>query len=313
MTTPAHGAVGEARVGNRSSFAIALGFAKAGVRIIPVKVFREDDRWRKRPHIKEWPRRASADPSVIEDWWMEFPEAVPGIVLEHYGRVVVDCDRHGGPDGVAAFAALGPFPPHPIVRSAGGGEHHYFLQTDPPLRGTLVPVEGIEVMGVGRFVVAPGAGGYELVSDVAVTPELPEVFKVKAKVNRSAPDHSLEREAHGVGSVDGQSVGFEPTRDFFGRMKAIVSWLERAKSGERTHTLFKAACMMAKMTTAEGKPKPSVAEQLLMNGCWVNGLVKDYGKATCRATIAAAYRHIEKDIDHTLTRASHSRRIAKGG
>jgi hypothetical protein len=168
-------------------------------------------------------------------------------------------------------------------------------------------------MGVGRFVVAPGAGGYELIADVAVTPELPEVFRAKAKVNRranrSATEHGVEPEARVGGSVDGQSVegqsfeSFEPTINFPARMKAIVSWLERARSGERTHTLFKAACMMAKMTAAEGKPKSSVAEQLLMDGCWINGLVKDYGKATCRATIAAAYRHIEKDIDaHTLTR-----------
>ena len=90
---------------------VALAFAEAGMAIIPVRVFRDGDRLRKRPHIKAWRERASTDVEVVAGWWREWPEAVPGIVLEHCGLVVVDCDRHaGGADGVAAFAALGPFP-----------------------------------------------------------------------------------------------------------------------------------------------------------------------------------------------------------
>ena len=147
----------------------ALAFAESGIRIIPVRLFREGDRWRKRPHITEWRKRASNDPKVIAEWWREFPDAAVGIVLEHYGRVVVDCDRHGGSDGVAAFRALGDFPPHPVVRTLSGGEHHYFLQPDPPIAGTSF-ADGIDLLGTSRFVV-----GYELIA--GPMPALPEVFR----------------------------------------------------------------------------------------------------------------------------------------
>src|SRR5262245_39915905 len=142
---------------------LALAFAKAGIRIIPVRLFRDGDRLLKRPHITEWRRRASCDPEVVAEWWREFPDAAVGIVLEHYGQVVVDCDRHGRGDGVAAFQSLGEFAPHPIVRTPGGGEHHYFLQPDPPIAGTSF-CDGIDLLGTSRFVVAPGSAGYELVS-----------------------------------------------------------------------------------------------------------------------------------------------------
>jgi hypothetical protein len=278
-----------------SSLAIALSFAKAGVRIIPVKVFREGDQWRKRPHIVNWRNRASADVATVEEWWQEFPLAVPGIVLEHLGQVVVDCDRHPGkPDGIAAFNALSVenrFAPHPIVRTAGGGEHHYFLQTSPPLEGMFVPIAGIEVHGMKRFVVAPGCGGYELIADADV-PELPEVFrrpKASRKIDGDRKIAGFEEEpcvcAHG-------GREFEPTKDFHARIAAIVKWLERARPGERSNTLFSTACLMAEMTVLEGKPTPNVAETLLMGGCWVNGLVTDYGKTKCRDTIANAYRRI---------------------
>jgi Bifunctional DNA primase/polymerase, N-terminal len=286
------------------SFAVALSFAKAGIAIIPVRVFREGDRWRKLPHIREWRQRASTDLSVIEEWWQLWPQALPGIVLEHYGRVVVDCDRHGGPDGVAAFEALGPFPPHPIVRTAGNGEQHYFMQTDPPITYAVF-AEAIEMLGVGRFVVAPGAGGYELIADVAVTPPLPEVFRTKVKrAHNRSPSVRLEgTRVSVVHEVGDKSYTFEPTQNYFARVKAIASMVERKGSPGRSHTLFKAACLMAEMGAFEGRPTRAVAEQMLMNAAWSNGLVKDYSKAKCRETIDNAYRRIADThyIDHTHT------------
>jgi hypothetical protein len=207
---------------------------------------------------------------VIEEWWQLWPQALPGIVLEHYGRVVVDCDRHGGPDGVAAFEALGPFPPHPIVRTAGNGEQHYFMQTDPPITYAVF-AEAIEMLGVGRFVVAPGAGEGTRVSVVH------EVWD--------------------------KSYTFEPTQNYFARVKAIASMVERKGSPGRSHTLFKAACLITEMGAFEGRPTRAVAEQMLMNAAWSNGLVKDYSKAKCRETIDNAYRRIADThyIDHTHT------------
>jgi Bifunctional DNA primase/polymerase, N-terminal/Primase C terminal 2 (PriCT-2) len=168
-----------------SELGVALRFAEAGVAIIPVRVFRDGDRWRKRPHIKAWRERASTDPLVVGEWWQQWPEAVPGIVLAHSGLVVVDCDRHvGGADGVAAFAALGPFAAHPVVRTPSGGEHHYFRQPEPPIGGGPFG-NGIDVLGTGQFVVAPGSAGYTLIEG-GDTPALPEVFRKVGVAQRVA-------------------------------------------------------------------------------------------------------------------------------
>lgn len=78
--------------------------------------------------------------------------------------IVIDADRHGRQDGVANFAALVaqhvPLPEHPITKTAGDGEHHFFRQwagekfgnSEGELRG-----KDINVRGAGGFAIAPGA------------------------------------------------------------------------------------------------------------------------------------------------------------
>jgi hypothetical protein len=86
-----------------------------------------------------------------------------------------------------------------------------------------------------------------------------------------------------------------------------VKWVERAKppifdgdgrkiaSGERHHTLYKAACLMAKIIFERGLGTDG-AMTLLMGACWTNGLIRDDGREACRATIADAFRAVEEDI-----------------
>jgi Bifunctional DNA primase/polymerase, N-terminal len=131
-----------------------LAFAEDGIAIFPVRLLRVGERWRKIPHIDRWQHRASADPRQVEEWWRQWPDALPGIALARCKLVVVDCDRHGGPDGVAAFAELGPMPPHPIVTTLSNGEHHFFRQPDPPIASNSgFNRLGIDVLGTSRFVV----------------------------------------------------------------------------------------------------------------------------------------------------------------
>src|SRR5690242_14190510 len=109
-------------------FDFAFQFVARGVPIFPVQVYREGDRWRKKPHVKEWYKVATTARGVIEAWWDRWPLALVGVPLERVGLVVIDCDRHGdGQDGVAVLEAI-KLPPHPIAETISNGQHHFFRQ-----------------------------------------------------------------------------------------------------------------------------------------------------------------------------------------
>jgi hypothetical protein len=143
--------------------AAALSLANAGFRVFPARAIYNSatQRWNKPPLLRDWQSVATNDPSRIDSWWKEFPDAIPAVCCEDF--LVIDADRHpGAPDGVAALAALvrknGDWPEHPFVLTPANGEHHYFGQTNPPLgnRTGQLP-DGIDVRSVGGYVIGVGA------------------------------------------------------------------------------------------------------------------------------------------------------------
>src|SRR5450755_4090812 len=89
------------------NLAAALSLANAGFRVFPARVIFNPTtgRWNKPPCVSAWQLLASYDPGQIRLWWKQFPDAIPAICCEDV--VIIDADRHpGGPDGVAALAAL---------------------------------------------------------------------------------------------------------------------------------------------------------------------------------------------------------------
>jgi hypothetical protein len=143
----------------------ALVLAKAGLSILPVRIVKgKNGRWDKPTLLDDWPNAASSDAATVRAWWRQWSEAQPALALGKADLVVIDADRHGGPDGVTAFEGMvaenGDLPEHPIATTASDGEHHYFRQppgeplgnSEGELRGL-----GINVRGRGGYVVAPGA------------------------------------------------------------------------------------------------------------------------------------------------------------
>jgi Virulence-associated protein E/Bifunctional DNA primase/polymerase, N-terminal/Primase C terminal 2 (PriCT-2) len=148
-----------------SNLTVALSLAAVGLPVFPVRVSLNTakSKWEKAPLIEGWQKNASTNPNQIRAWWREWPNAITGIELGRADLVLIDADRHGGPDGVAAFTELvgkrKDLKPHPVCETAGNGEHHYFKQM-PGIKlgnspGDLPP--GIDVRGVGGFAVAPGS------------------------------------------------------------------------------------------------------------------------------------------------------------
>ena len=163
----------------------------------PVRIFERAGRWHKEPCISDWKRRATTDPKTIASWRREFGNDF-GIPLVRMGWVVLDADRHGGPDGVEALAKLvegREWPQHPIVATAGGGFHHVFGQPDPALGNKTGGLPGgVDVRGEGGWIVAPGtvrADGakWTLVEDHPVPP-LPgwieEIIRGKGTISQRA-------------------------------------------------------------------------------------------------------------------------------
>lgn len=152
----------DSRVSRQHNAALAREFSAAGIAIFPAHLSRRaDGRWNKIPCIAGWRTGATYDLEQIERWSRQCPDSVAGIELSKSNLIVIDCDRHGGPDGVENFNRLcvdRVVPDHPITSTPGGGEHHYFQQPLPkPLgNGTGRLPAGIDVRGAGGWVVAAG-------------------------------------------------------------------------------------------------------------------------------------------------------------
>lgn len=143
---------------------IALALATVGLPILPARVSWDKvaGRWRKQPLVSQWQTIATSDPQQLRKWWRAHPAAVPGIELGQAGLLVIDADRHGSVDGVAAFQALARkhgLPAGPVTVTAGCGLHYVFRQPEGERfrnrRGCLP--EGVDVRGAGGWVVAPGS------------------------------------------------------------------------------------------------------------------------------------------------------------
>lgn len=136
-----------------TSLAVAQSLAKAGLHAFPCGPD-------KRPLVK-WRASSTDDPARLALLWRA--NALPAIDLAASGLIVIDCDRHGGPDGVAAFLGLieryGLPAGVPVVETPSGGRHYVFTQPEgePLGNATGELPKGIDVRGSGGYVIAPGA------------------------------------------------------------------------------------------------------------------------------------------------------------
>ncbi len=134
----------------------ALALANRGLRIFPCNPD-------KTPRVAAWEQAATNSQFAVAVKWEASPESLPALPVGAHGLVVIDADRKaGGADGVAAFHAL--CAEHRIdlstafvVQTPSDGLHFYW-RTDAPYgnsRGSLP--DGIDVRGLGGYVIAPGA------------------------------------------------------------------------------------------------------------------------------------------------------------
>jgi hypothetical protein len=288
--------------------------------LFPVRISRHGGRWHKEPAINRWQERATAGGSEIRAWFKLYGENF-GVHLGGARLVVIDADRHEGrPDGVVALADLvmgREWPSHPIVGTAGGGEHHVFEQPEGHRmlgcgRGALP--EGIDVRGNGGWVVRPGSvrsdgARWETLADAEVPP-LPEwlrrVIRESARTDRGPDlfgadgDGSLHGPLMAVNNSVFDSNGELPKR-LYAKLLELVPLSEtvtrqsqRRVAGilgialEREHHrndgLNIAAFCMRELIEG-GVLRPSVAAELLLDVATLNGYVAKDGERAALATI----------------------------
>lgn len=160
----------------------AAYMAASGYWVYPVTV-RLDEKGKKRP---EFP--GSWKDSVLDDFVQSDFEEYDGFVVdcEQSGIVVIDLDWSDSKSGVASLKAAGIELPHtPMrVRTQSGGFHGYYRQPEKPV-GTHqgVPVQGVDIRGLGGCVFGPDtvvyspegepAGLYSAVEAIIPVSELP--------------------------------------------------------------------------------------------------------------------------------------------
>jgi hypothetical protein len=215
---------------------VALQLARAGVRVFPCDARpkpSDPNSPTKRPLI-EWTKDATTDEDRLAAWWERWPNALVGMPAGPAGLVIIDADRHGGPDGVAAFeelAARHGLPPGPIVETLSGGRHYYFRQPagEPLGNGKGSLPAGVDVRGAGGFVASAGSEwrgrSYSGLQDVLEAfeegnfPVLPDWL---ADMLRAKPETStVERPLSFKDRVELRKSNHEPD-DFFTAVKRLA-------------------------------------------------------------------------------------------
>jgi hypothetical protein len=204
------------------------------VPVFPVHIYERAGRWHKVPCINDWKRRATTNAATIASWRRQFGNAF-GIPLVRVGWVVLDADRHGGPDGVEALAALvagRDWPPHPIVATAGGGFHHVFAMPNPALGNKTGGLPGgIDVRGVGGWIVKPGTvrddgAVWTVVADGAV-PMLPGWIEEIIRAKPSISQRAIQARGKGISILATPLASSNLPRSLYNKLIRLVDVLDR--------------------------------------------------------------------------------------
>lgn len=273
----------------------ASRLASAGLRVFPAKVTAASDpsKFEKRPLV-HWRMESTSDEMQLERWWQDEPTAAIGIDLAPADLVVIDLDRHGGPDGVAAFNELctgRELPPGPITDTPTGGRHLYFRQPKSgPLgnaRGRLPA--GIDVRGVGGFVVGPGscrpdgkawrtASGCPDLADAFQSGDIPELPEWLASIIRT--DKALHK---GETELDSTS---ERERHYAAvALEHVSREVSASHEGSRNNTLNAAAYRMGRFVGSGWIEEGRVREELI-RACQKNGLANDDERAALKTILS---------------------------
>jgi Protein of unknown function (DUF3987)/Bifunctional DNA primase/polymerase, N-terminal len=277
----------------------ALSLAAAGLTVFPAG----SD---KRPLLVGWQERASTEEGQVRKWWDSYPAALPAIVVGRASLVAIDCDRHpGGNDGIKAFNELvsangAKLANVPMTKTARGGAHLFFRQPpgEPLGNGRGELPDGIDVRGVGGFVIAPGAvlpdgkrwqsvNGRPLLADAfkaGSIPELPQWLADIIRPNRRSNSGPLDEDAHGFADMPGANSRSRGEAYAAAALDGAVAELSGAPNGKRNETLNAVAFRLGRMIARGWVDEKTVADALL-GASDANRYLREHGHRATMKTI----------------------------
>lgn len=271
--------------------ALALDLARAGLAVFPVRGGGPDAK-KPCPSVR-WGDDATTDITAIDGWWRRWPDAMPAIHLGRSGLLVVDLDRHdGGEDGIKAWDEVNRGVTAPAVDTPSGGRHIYFRQPEGRAHGNregLLKGRGINIRGLGGYVVAPGAlradgeGVYQPVTAGAIVaaPLVPDWLYALIDPPVATP----EPRARAAPPLSDTRLGRYADK----AVAAEIDAIRAAGKGGRNNQLNRSAFALGQMVGA-GWLTEANALSLLTSAAQDCGLAADDGLPACLATIRSGLK-----------------------
>jgi hypothetical protein len=277
----------------------ALSLAAMGLPVLPAAPD-------KRPLLVGWQKKASSEPEQIRSWWRAHPDALPAIFVGGAGLLVIDCDRHpGGNDGIEAFNRLlsangGSLAAVPMTKTANGGAHLFFKQPegDPLGNGRGELPDGIDVRGVGGFVIAPGAvlpdgkqwrsvNGRPLLADAfkaGAIPKLPQWLADIIRPNRQPNGRGIDECAPDLTDMPEANSRLRGQTYAAAALQGAAAELSAVPMGKRNETLNAVAFRLGRMIERGWIDEETVADALL-GACDANNYLREHGHRATTKTI----------------------------
>ena len=250
------GASAPAPFARGSLLGAAIGYASLGWHTFPVAGVRDGcctcgrtcGNPGKHPLTAHGLHDATTDDLKLARWWQRWPDANVAVACGPSGLAVIDVDpAHDGWTSLGRLHDAGyRWSPTATVRTGGGGVHLYFVRdaevhnSASSLPGVPFPIAGIDLRGVGGYVVAPpsrhrSGRRYAWLGGDAPAPA--PLWLHPAPAPRSRPRPSLE--PNGC-----TRYGLAALRDEADRVR-------RASVGCRNNELNRAAFSLGQLVAAE--------------------------------------------------------------
>lgn len=205
--------------------AAALDYANQGIPVFPLYGMKDGrcecpegedcGKAGKHPRLTGWQDEATTDPTLIRQWFQQYPNANVGVYTKDL--FVLDVDpRNDGDGALRDFVdAEGPLPSTLTVETGGSGTHYYFKRPKGNQRYKSKICNGLDIKTGEQYVVGVGSkhltgNVYRIIDDSPIADAPDWLVRLASKddstpsrpnVSRSIPDGTRNQDLFEIGSA----------------------------------------------------------------------------------------------------------------